>query len=73
MVWPLFLDPDFFQHWIDRYQQLRKSVYSLTNLMTQIDCYGDQVREATLANMRAGPAPAPPTPLPALARSTPTA
>ncbi len=43
----LFLDPDFFQHWIDRYQQLRQSIYSLTNLMTQIDCYGDQVREAT--------------------------
>ena len=43
----LFLDPDFFQHWIDRYQQLRKSVYSLTNLMTRIDFYGDQVRAAT--------------------------
>jgi hypothetical protein len=43
----LFLDPDFFQHWIDRYQQLRQGVYSLTNLMTRIDCYGDQVRAAT--------------------------
>ena len=43
----LFLDPDFFQHWIDRYQQLRRGVYSLTNLTTRIDFYGDQVRAAT--------------------------
>ena len=43
----LFTDPDFWQRWIDRYQELRKTVYSLTNLMARIDHFGDEVREAT--------------------------
>jgi hypothetical protein len=43
----MFTDPDFWQLWIDRYQELRRSVYSLTNLMAQIDFYANQVREAT--------------------------
>ncbi|HTL56672.1 MAG TPA: lamin tail domain-containing protein [Candidatus Limnocylindrales bacterium] len=43
----MFTDPDFWQKWIDRYQDLRKTVYHLTNLMAQIDFYGNQVREAT--------------------------
>lgn len=42
----LFRDPDFFQVWIDRYQQLRQSVYSWTNLTTQIDYFSNQVGEA---------------------------
>jgi hypothetical protein len=43
----MFTDPDFWQRWIDRYQELRDSVYSLTNLYARIDYFGDQVREAT--------------------------
>lgn len=43
----LFKDPDFWQRWIDRYQELRKSVYSQTNLYARIDYFGNQVREAT--------------------------
>jgi len=42
----LFTDPDFWQRWIDRYQELRKSVYSLTNLYARIDGFGNQVRES---------------------------
>lgn len=43
----MFADPDFWQKWIDRYQDLRKSSYSLTNLYARIDYFGNQVREAT--------------------------
>jgi hypothetical protein len=43
----MFRDPDFWQRWIDRYQELRTGVYHLTNLMERIDYYGEQVREAT--------------------------
>ena len=43
----LFTDPDFWQRWIDRYQELRKTLYALTNLYAKIDGYGSQVREAT--------------------------
>ena len=43
----LFTDPDFWQHWIDRYQELRKSTYSLTNVYAYIDLFANQVRKAT--------------------------
>jgi hypothetical protein len=43
----MFTDPDFWQKWIDRYQELRKSSYSLTNLYARIDYFGNQVRGAT--------------------------
>ncbi len=43
----LFTDPDFWQRWIDRYQELRKDIYSLTNLNARIDYLGNLVREAT--------------------------
>jgi len=43
----MFRDPDFWQKWIDRYQELRRNVYSLTNLMARIDYFGNGVREAT--------------------------
>ena len=43
----LFTDPDFWQRWIDRYQELRRTVYSLTNLDGRIDDLGNQVRAAT--------------------------
>jgi hypothetical protein len=44
----LFKDPDFWQRWIDRYQELRKTSYSLTNLYAMIDGFGNQVRAATV-------------------------
>jgi hypothetical protein len=44
----LFADPDFWQRWIDRYQELRKTVYTLTNLYAKIDGFGNQVRQATV-------------------------
>jgi len=42
----LFLDPDFFQNWIDRYQALRGNVYSLSNLTFQIDLLANQLDQA---------------------------
>ena len=43
----LFQDPDFWQRWIDRYQELRRGVYNLTNLYARIDTFGNQLRQAT--------------------------
>ena len=39
----LFTDPDFFQAWIDRYQELRQSVFSLSNLTYQINTFANQL------------------------------
>ncbi|HEY5914024.1 MAG TPA: lamin tail domain-containing protein [Verrucomicrobiae bacterium] len=43
----MFNDPDFWQKWIDRYQELRRSVYSLTNLYARIDGFANQLRQST--------------------------
>jgi hypothetical protein len=43
----LFTDPDFWQRWIDRYQELRRSTYSNTNLVARVNQYAEEVREAT--------------------------
>jgi hypothetical protein len=43
----VFKDPDFYQRYIDRYQELRRTTYNLTNLFAKIDQYGNEVREAT--------------------------
>ena len=42
----LFRDPDFFQDYVDRYQQLRKDQFSTTNLWRLIDNLTSQVRSA---------------------------
>jgi hypothetical protein len=42
----LFNDPDFWQGWIDRWQELRRDKYSTTNIFRLIDQFGNQVREA---------------------------
>lgn len=42
----LFQDPDFFQKWIDRYQELRGGIYSLSNITWQINFLANQVRQA---------------------------
>jgi hypothetical protein len=42
----LFQDPDFFQKWIDRYQELRGGIYSLSNITYQINFLADQLSQA---------------------------
>ena len=45
--WPrLFSDPDFWQLWVDRWQELRRTHFSLTNLYKLVDRLTDEVREA---------------------------
>lgn len=42
----LFRDPDFWQLWVDRWQALRRTNFSETNLFGLIDRLSDEVREA---------------------------
>ena len=42
----MFLDLEFWQGWIDRWQELRRNELSLTNLQALVDSLADQVREA---------------------------
>jgi len=42
----LFTDPDFWQLWVDRWQDLRKTNFSETNINGLIDRLGNEVREA---------------------------
>jgi hypothetical protein len=42
----LFQDPDFFQQWIDRYQDLRAAEFSTTNLHRLVDQLTGEVRKA---------------------------
>lgn len=42
----LFQDPDFFQQWIDRYQDLRRSHFATTNLWRLVDQLTGEVRKA---------------------------
>ncbi|MCX6903486.1 MAG: CotH kinase family protein, partial [Verrucomicrobia bacterium] len=45
--WPrLFSDPDFWQQWVDRWQELRQTHFSLTNLYGLTDRLTDELREA---------------------------
>ena len=45
--WPrLFSDPDFWQLWVDRWQELRRNLFSRTNLEGLIDRLANEVREA---------------------------
>ena len=43
----LFTDPDFWQRWIDRYQDLRKTTYSSSNVTALISRFAGEVTEAT--------------------------
>ena len=43
----LFTDPDFWQRWIDRYQELRTTVYSSSNITALIERLANEVSEAT--------------------------
>ncbi|MFO1497795.1 MAG: CotH kinase family protein [Verrucomicrobiota bacterium] len=42
----LFRDPDFWQRWVDRWQELRQAQFSLSHLNRLIDQLSDEVREA---------------------------
>jgi hypothetical protein len=42
----MFRDLDFWQRWIDRWQELRRSQFALTNLYALVDSLAGQVREA---------------------------
>jgi hypothetical protein len=48
----LFNDIDFWQRWIDRWQELRRDKYSSTNIFRLIDQFGNQVREAQTRMVR---------------------
>ncbi len=44
--WPrLFSDPDFWQQWVDRWQELRRTHFAQTNLNGLIDRLANEVRE----------------------------
>lgn len=42
----LFRDPDFWQHWVDRYQDLRRGTLGTNHLFAAIDRWTDEVRPA---------------------------
>jgi hypothetical protein len=42
----LFEDPDFWQRWIDRYQELRRGAFSTNHLNALVDAYGNYLRPA---------------------------
>lgn len=42
----MFRDIDFWQKWIDRWQELRRAQFALTNLQALVDTLAGQVREA---------------------------
>jgi hypothetical protein len=42
----LFRDPDFWQQWVDRWQELRRSHFANTNLNALIDRLANEVRQA---------------------------
>ncbi|MCX8108087.1 MAG: CotH kinase family protein, partial [Verrucomicrobiae bacterium] len=42
----LFGDPDFWQAWVDRWQELRETHFSTTNLWGLVDRLADEVRQA---------------------------
>ena len=45
--WPrLFSDPDFWQRWVDRWQELRGTHFSVTNLCAVIDRQAGELRDA---------------------------
>jgi hypothetical protein len=42
----MFNDPDFWQKWIDMYQQQRDTIWSSSNIFAHIDDFANQVRHA---------------------------
>ncbi|HKX62982.1 MAG TPA: lamin tail domain-containing protein [Verrucomicrobiae bacterium] len=48
----LFRDPDFWQRWIDRWQELRQATFSLANMTGLIDSFRNQLLEAQPRELR---------------------
>lgn len=49
--WQLFHDPDFWQRWIDKWQEYRESgIYQTAYVMALIDRFGNEARPAALRN-----------------------
>ena len=42
----LFKDPDFWQRWIDRYEELRAGPFSTSDVFGRMDGFANQVRQA---------------------------
>ncbi|MBL9139479.1 MAG: lamin tail domain-containing protein [Verrucomicrobiales bacterium] len=42
----LFEDPDFWQRWVDRYQELRRGAFHTNSLNALVDAYGNYLRAA---------------------------
>ncbi len=49
--WRLFTDIDFFQRYIDRWQELKKAPFSLGNINSIIDSMADELRESQVRNL----------------------
>lgn len=49
--WQMFNDPDFWQRWVDRWQDMREGgIWSTTNVTSLIDRLANQVRQAAPRN-----------------------
>lgn len=48
----LFEDPNFQQRWIDRWFELRRSVFSTENLLADVDAMADRLAEAQVRNFQ---------------------
>jgi len=58
--WPrLYDDPDFEQDWIDRWQELHKTVFSVDNVLAVIDGMAAELAEAQVRNFARWPETAP--------------
>ena len=45
VVGPLFTDPNFWQRWIDRYQDFRRDIFSNSNVFQIIDTFANELRQ----------------------------
>ncbi|MBN2506248.1 MAG: lamin tail domain-containing protein, partial [Verrucomicrobia bacterium] len=51
--WQVFHDPDFWQRWVDRWQELRENgIYTTSNVLATIDILANQVRQAQPRNAK---------------------
>lgn len=55
----IFKDPDFFQEYLDRYQELRKSAFSTPSVHARIDSLGGTLRQAQARDRARWPLNAP--------------
>ncbi|MBB5351931.1 hypothetical protein HNR46_002170 [Haloferula luteola] len=55
----LFQDPDFMQQWIDRWQELRRGVFSDVSMAARVDAMAAELAEAEVRNAARWPGVAP--------------